>query len=277
MIPRRHDDEPLICRGMTSHDLHLRRNRPDGPVDLSRGITDPHSRETARHHVVEFLGGEIITKASTTWFLSPYQPPSSALPTSTSLSQTFNGNPIPLLQRAQNLSYIPGSPITSSPAPILSLSSLLSRRTTKSIGKESASVGSPLAKEVAEPSGKEKFDVDKASPDQLRQTLKVRNQEFDELASYLLKLTEAHVADKQALLKKVASLEHEAWHLKNEVKGLTWLVTNGTWLGSGGNVGKPSDMASKSTSAPELTDPSDEKLSSFGPSNPAEDSGLNRI
>ncbi|KAJ7831859.1 hypothetical protein B0H14DRAFT_2592426 [Mycena olivaceomarginata] len=84
--------------------------------------------------------------------------PAGSSPTPTSLSQTFNGNPIPLLQRAQNLSYIPGSPITSSLAPTSSLSSLPSRRITKAIGKGSASFGSPLAKEVAEPSGKEKFD-----------------------------------------------------------------------------------------------------------------------
>ncbi|KAF8211597.1 hypothetical protein K438DRAFT_1807577 [Mycena galopus ATCC 62051] len=203
----------------------------------------------------------------------PTNPPSSALPVTPPSPGTVNGSPIPSRQRAQTLSSIPGSPITSSPAPTSSLSSLPSRRITKSIGEGSARAGSPLAKKVAESSGKENFDMDKASPDQLRQALKLRNQQFDELASYLLKITEAHVAEKQALLKKVASLEHEAGRLKNEVKGLTWLVTNGTRPGSGGNVGELSDMASKSTSALELTDPSDGELSSFGPYNAAEDSG----
>ncbi|KAJ7265876.1 hypothetical protein B0H12DRAFT_1321096 [Mycena haematopus] len=207
----------------------------------------------------------------------PTNPPSSALPVTPSLSRTSNDSPpltplIPPRQRAQTLSSVPNSPTTLSSLPASTLSTFPSRRITKSTGEGSSRAGSPLAKKVAEPAGKENLDVEKASPEQLREALKRRNQQFDELASYLLKITEAHVAEKQALLKKVASLEHEAGRLKNEIKGLTWLVTNNTRPGSGGSVAEVSD-ASKSMSA-QPTELSDGELSSsFSPSNPTDDSG----
>ncbi|KAJ6495999.1 hypothetical protein C8R45DRAFT_151969 [Mycena sanguinolenta] len=205
----------------------------------------------------------------------PTNPPSSALPmVPPSLSRdgrpTF-GSWIPSYQRAQTLSSIPKSAVTASSPPASSLSTFPTRR-TKSTDEGSARDDSPPAKTAAESAGKGNLDVEKASSDQLRAALKVRNQQFDELASYLLKITEAHVAEKQALLKKVASLEHESGRLRNEVKGLTWLLTNNTRQRSGGFVAGLSERASKSTSELELMEQSDGELSSFGPSTAAEDS-----
>ncbi|KAF7330820.1 hypothetical protein MVEN_02421200 [Mycena venus] len=186
-----------------------------------------------------------------------HRPPAFPPPPSAHQSSIFGPPRVPARQRAQTLSFVPSSPPASPSPPSSPLSTFPSRRVAKAIGEGGARAGSPLAKKVAEePSGKENFDMDKASPDQLRQALKLRNQQFDELASYLLTLTDAHVAEKQVLLKKVASLEQEAGRLKNEIKGLTWLVQNNTRSGSGGSLGELSDMASKSTSALEL-DPSD--------------------
>ncbi|KAJ6516359.1 hypothetical protein C8R45DRAFT_241352 [Mycena sanguinolenta] len=199
----------------------------------------------------------------------PTNPPSSALPVvPASLSRNGSPTSIPPRQRAQTLSFVPNSAITSSSLPASSLSTFPTKQITKSTGEGSARAGSP-PKTVAESTGKENLDVEKASSDQLREALKLRNQQFDELASYLLKITEAHVAEKQALLKKVASLEHESGRLKNEIKGLTWLLTNNTRQGS---IAELSERASKSTGA--LTEQSDGELSSsFGPSNATEDSG----
>ncbi|KAJ7179568.1 hypothetical protein C8R46DRAFT_1074113 [Mycena filopes] len=157
-------------------------------------------------------------------------------------------------QRAHTLSGV-SSPILPI-SPSSPLSALPSRRITKS------TVGgtTPVApgKVGDEPTGKENLDLEKASAEQLRQALALRNQQFDELASYLLKITEAH---------KVASLEQDATRKDNEIKGLTWLVTNNPRPGSSGSV-MLSNMASRSTPALEL-----DQTSSFSPSNPAEDSG----
>ncbi|KAJ6567349.1 hypothetical protein DFH09DRAFT_1314469 [Mycena vulgaris] len=147
------------------------------------------------------------------------------------------------------------------------------RRIAKSIGEGSAPTSTLAKKTTEEPSGKENLDMEKASADQLRQALTLRNQQFDELASYLLKITEAHVAEKHALLKKVASLEQEATRRENEIKGLTWLVTNAHNTRPGMGM---LPTASRSTSALELDakQPSGAKLaSSFSHSNPSEDSG----
>lgn len=214
----------------------------------------------------------------------PTNPPSSALPVlppSQTTSRKSNGPPLAASvsrrQRAQTLSTVPSS-ITSSP-PTSSLATVPSRRITKSIGEGSTPTSALTKKVTEEASGKENFDMDKASADQLRQALTLRNQQFDELASYLLKLTEAHVAEKHALLKKVASLEQEATRRENEIKGLTWLITNNR-PGSSGSIGMLSNTTFKSTSALESESTGDKPMSaagkltsSFRHVNPADDSG----
>ncbi|KAJ7122889.1 hypothetical protein C8R44DRAFT_735523 [Mycena epipterygia] len=215
----------------------------------------------------------------------PTNPPSSALPvipSQTMISRKSNDSP-PLgssasrRQRAQTLSAVPSSPLTLS-TPSSSPATIPSRRITKSICEGSASTSASGKKVVDEPSGKENFDLETASADQLRQALTLRNQQFDELASYLLKITEAHVAEKHALLRKIASLEQDATRKENEIKGLTWLVTNNTRPGSSGSIGML-NTASKSTGALQLEQAADKQpsggklTSSFSHSNPAEDSG----
>ncbi|KAJ7163794.1 hypothetical protein C8R43DRAFT_253451 [Mycena crocata] len=213
----------------------------------------------------------------------PTNPPSSALPvipsSQTAQSRKSNGSP-PLVssasrrQRAQTLSAVPSSTVTlTTPSSLSSSSTTLSRRITKSVGEGSAPALALTKKAAEEPSGKENFEMDKASADQLRQALTLRNQQFDELASYLLKITDTHVAERHALLKKVASLEQEATRRENEIKGLTWLVTNNTRPGSSGSIGMLPNTASKSTSALLLELESGGKPSSFSHSNAAEDSG----
>jgi hypothetical protein len=70
------------------------------------------------------------------------------------------------------------------------------------------------------------FDIHLASREELRQALIARNQQYDELASYLLKITETHVAEVTTLEKKISSMEREAGRRDKEIKGLTWLVVN---------------------------------------------------
>ncbi|KAJ7638404.1 hypothetical protein FB45DRAFT_401186 [Roridomyces roridus] len=182
----------------------------------------------------------------------PSNPPSSALPgIPFSQSRKATGSTLPgpssRRPRAQTLSAIAPS-ITISPAPTAP-STVPSRRFTKSIG-ESSSPAAAFARKVTEESaGKANLDM---SADQLRQALALRNQQFDELASYLLKITEAHVAEQHALLKKIATLEQEATRKDNEIKGLTWLVTNNARPGSSGkNTSTESGPAKPKPSAAE--------------------------
>ncbi|CAK5275821.1 unnamed protein product [Mycena citricolor] len=119
-------------------------------------------------------------------------------------AHTLSSTPIPLPFKP------PTSPIATVP----------SRRLSKS-----EKIPIPL-NGPAPAAGKDAFDMATASAEELRQALVRRNQQFDELASYLLKITEAHVAEKHALLKKIGALEQDATRKDNEIKGLTWLVTN---------------------------------------------------
>ncbi|KAJ6610448.1 hypothetical protein B0H10DRAFT_408830 [Mycena sp. CBHHK59/15] len=194
------------------------------------------------------------------------KPTSSSLPLGSSVRRP----------RAQTLTSVHTSPIV--PPPPSSLGTVPSRRTIKFSGGESALIppAASLSKKVVEErTGKENFDIDTATPEQLRQALLLRNQQFDELASYLLKITEAHVAEKHALQKKVAALEQDATRRENEIKGLTWLVMNNR-PGSSGSVGGNA-AASKSDSA--LEDPQRQPQSGAKPSpsysraSLAEDSG----
>ncbi|KAF9011838.1 hypothetical protein BDQ17DRAFT_1537663 [Cyathus striatus] len=70
------------------------------------------------------------------------------------------------------------------------------------------------------------FDVHSATPQQLKAALVARNRQYDELSTYLLKVTEAHDAEVASLEKKVYALEKEAARKDKEIKGLTWLVNN---------------------------------------------------
>ena len=51
------------------------------------------------------------------------------------------------------------------------------------------------------------FDIQTASPAQLREALKTQNQQYDELATYVLKVTKLHVAEVMNLEKKILALD----------------------------------------------------------------------
>ena len=63
------------------------------------------------------------------------------------------------------------------------------------------------------------FDIDTASAPQLRAALRTRNQQYEELATYALKVAN--------LEKKVLTLEKEVARKDKELKGLRWIINNG--------------------------------------------------
>ena len=71
------------------------------------------------------------------------------------------------------------------------------------------------------------FDIDTASAAQLREALKTRNQQYDELATYVLKVTEAHIEELTNMEKKVSALDKEVIRKDKELKGLRWIINNG--------------------------------------------------
>ncbi|KAF8916646.1 hypothetical protein CPB85DRAFT_1431966 [Mucidula mucida] len=95
----------------------------------------------------------------------------------------------------------------------------------------------------------EVFDIYTASADQLRTALLARNHQLDELAAYLLKVTQNHVTEKNALEKRIAALERDAAKRDKEIKGLTWLVSNGRSPGASVAGNTLLSTASRSTSA----------------------------
>ncbi|KAJ3496799.1 hypothetical protein NLJ89_g10435 [Agrocybe chaxingu] len=72
----------------------------------------------------------------------------------------------------------------------------------------------------------ETLDVDTASVEQLRKALKTRNRQYDELATYVLKVTEAHVAEILALEKKIHALSKDVARRDTEIKGLKYMIND---------------------------------------------------
>ncbi|KAK0223363.1 hypothetical protein IW262DRAFT_820598 [Armillaria fumosa] len=100
----------------------------------------------------------------------------------------------------------------------------------------------------------EDLDIDLASVEQLRQALKDRSQQVDQL----LKAAKAHLSEKTDLEQKITLLEKEAARREKEIQGLTWLVSNR------GAAESPMILAtSKSTSALQA------EKSTFIPSSPS--------
>jgi hypothetical protein len=71
------------------------------------------------------------------------------------------------------------------------------------------------------------FDIDTASAPQLRASLRTRNQQYEEFASYVHKVTETHVTEVTNLEKKILVLEKEVARKDKELKGLRWIINNG--------------------------------------------------
>ncbi|KAK0469634.1 uncharacterized protein EV420DRAFT_1757357 [Desarmillaria tabescens] len=100
------------------------------------------------------------------------------------------------------------------------------------------------------------LDIDSAPVEQLRQALKDRSQQVDQL----LKAAKAHLSEKTDLEQKIALLEKEAARREKEIQGLTWLVNNrGAAVGESPMILAPS----KSTSALQT------EKSTFSPSSPS--------
>ena len=94
----------------------------------------------------------------------------------------------------------------------------------------------------------EKHSQDPDDPESLREALKLQRARFDDLAAYLLTITEKHAVEKVILMKKIDTLEREARKTGRELKGLRYLVMNGT--GSGvfnGTSTLPSGSSSRAT------------------------------
>ena len=85
--------------------------------------------------------------------------------------------------------------------------------------------------------------LDDATPEQLRHALKTQRTRFDDLARYLLSVTEKHAAEKLTLMKKIDTLEREARKTNRELKGLRYLVMHGT--GSGALNAVPSSSTNR--------------------------------
>ena len=98
------------------------------------------------------------------------------------------------------------------------------------------------------------FDIDTASAPQLRAALRTRNQQYDELATYVLKVTEAHATEVTNLGKKVLTLEKEVARKDKELKGLRWIINNGD---SSHLQPLPTGVLNHSLLSPTLSEPED--------------------
>ena len=72
----------------------------------------------------------------------------------------------------------------------------------------------------------EKLDVKNASVEELREALKFRNLQYDELTSFILKMSESHIAEVTALKKKISALSKDALRRKEQIKGFTLLLSD---------------------------------------------------
>ncbi|KAF9530595.1 hypothetical protein CPB83DRAFT_892559 [Crepidotus variabilis] len=74
--------------------------------------------------------------------------------------------------------------------------------------------------------GDEFFDIDTASPGQLRRALRTRNQNFDDLAALLLKKEEEWLMERKTLEKKVSSLQRDLVRRESEITGLKLIISD---------------------------------------------------
>ncbi|KAH6910731.1 hypothetical protein BKA70DRAFT_92388 [Coprinopsis sp. MPI-PUGE-AT-0042] len=70
------------------------------------------------------------------------------------------------------------------------------------------------------------FDIDSATTEELREALRSRDRQCDELAGSLAKIMKDHAAEKAALDQKVSQLEKDMSKKDNQIKGLMWLVAH---------------------------------------------------
>ncbi|KAF8236097.1 hypothetical protein L208DRAFT_1457751 [Tricholoma matsutake] len=117
--------------------------------------------------------------------------------------------------RAHTVGSIPPVPRGSPPSPPSSPG--IPKRARSPVDKGAA---------VKQTFDKENINLNTATIEELKQALASRSQQYEDLASHLLKVTAAHVAEKNALEKKISTLEKDLARKDKEIKGLTWIIVN---------------------------------------------------
>ncbi|KDR77310.1 hypothetical protein GALMADRAFT_225426 [Galerina marginata CBS 339.88] len=152
----------------------------------------------------------------------PPPPPSSPLPVAPSNLPTASDSQAPPTESgtSQKVHVRPRahtiSSIVNAPVPLSPLSRSLTTDHT-----------SPIRDNFRPTTIGETLDINTASAEVLRSALRARNEQYDELATLVLKMTESHVAEVTALEKKIATLEKEARKRETQIKGFTWLLNDG--------------------------------------------------
>jgi hypothetical protein len=84
----------------------------------------------------------------------------------------------------------------------------------------------PTITDTSSKADNEILDIENASVEELRKALKFRNLQYDELASFILKMTESHIAEVTALEKKISTLTKDALKREKQIKGFTLLLSD---------------------------------------------------
>lgn len=93
-------------------------------------------------------------------------------------------------------------------------------------------------------------DIDQMTSNQLKQALKTRKSQYDELAARFFEVTKAHAVEKTALENRVRALEIEAVRKDKEIRGFTWMLNNRGV--SPGALSPPPPLASRSNASSKL-------------------------
>lgn len=101
-----------------------------------------------------------------------------------------------------------------------------SQITDRNSSSSSSSSSTPTLTKILPRSTPVEIDIDNSSADELRKALRHCMQQFDELSSQIVKITEAHTAERITWEKRLLELEREAERREKEITGLTWLVKN---------------------------------------------------
>ena len=70
------------------------------------------------------------------------------------------------------------------------------------------------------------FDIETASVEQLRKALTTQNQQYDELTTYMVRVTEKYVSELGIAQKRVCALDKKVVRKDKELKGLRWIIDN---------------------------------------------------
>lgn len=95
---------------------------------------------------------------------------------------------------------------------------------------------------------KDNIDVDSLTIDELKQALKKRSDQYEELVGHLLELTKSHAAEKISLEKKIRILEMELVRKDKQVQGFTWFFNNRTHQSDPSMLASSDGVIEKSTS-----------------------------